>query len=680
MKKKILIITSIVATLSIIFLLLYLFVFKSNEFAYSVDEEKWIEQNKNNVIDIAMPSDIPIFTMSGEGVLFDFTSFAQENIGIKINPVAYQLGTTVNSKYSIQLVDEVKDDDIKILQDEYVIIGKQEGFVDDLSKFSNLKVGILDSDKEYVQKYLPENITYVSYATKELLIQGLTKDEVNVIIGLKTLYLNDLLTNNFHIQYHCSDLIKTYVLRFNSDDKNEKSIISKELMKFKKEKLNSSYNKNLFNSYSKILNITEQELKNLNSKKYVYGYIDNGVYDNTYRRTLSGTNYFIIKSFASFANIDMKYDNEYKSLSELNQSLNSKKIDFYFDNTLYDVNSDTSKTITPIVSKIVFLTRNDSNISIKNLNSLKNKTIYTLEDSNIQNLLAEDKLNVKTFSSYKKMFKKGATTKNDVLAIELDNYEYYKTRALNDYHITYIYDQNINYGYRVLSSNELFNKLFNFYLEYTDIASIINIDYVNVYEYEGINIFLLVTTIILLIVVILQFLGKIKKAILFVFKNKNKGLSKDEKLKYIDNLTSLKNREYLNDNIEKWDNSEIYPQIIIVVDLNNISYINDNYGHEEGDRVIAQAANILIQTQLPNTEIIRTDGNEFLIYMIDYEEKKALSYIRKLNREFKNLTHGYGAAIGYSIINDAIKTIDDAVNEATLDMKTNKEIMNSEEK
>ena len=83
---------------------------------------------------------------------------------------------------------------------------------------------------------------------------------------------------------------------------------------------------------------------------------------------------------------------------------------------------------------------------------------------------------------------------------------------------------------------------------------------------------------------------------------------------------------------------------------------------------------------MPNTEIIRTDGNEFLVYVIDYEEKKAVSYIRKLSREFKNLTHGYGAAIGYSIINDAIKTIDDAVNEATLDMKTNKELMNEENK
>lgn len=144
-------------------------------------------------------------------------------------------------------------------------------------------------------------------------------------------------------------------------------------------------------------------------------------------------------------------------------------------------------------------------------------------------------------------------------------------------------------------------------------------------------------------------------------------------MKYIDMLTSLKNRNYLNDNIEKWDDAEIYPQTIIIVDLNNIAYINDNYGHNEGDNIIKDAANILIKTQLANTEIIRTNGNEFLIYLVEYDEKQIVSYIRKLNKEFKELEHGFGAAIGYSMINDGLKTVDDAINEATLDMRANKE-------
>ncbi len=59
--------------------------------------------------------------------------------------------------------------------------------------------------------------------------------------------------------------------------------------------------------------------------------------------------------------------------------------------------------------------------------------------------------------------------------------------------------------------------------------------------------------------------------------------------------------------------------------------------------------------------------------MVGHDEKDVITYIRKLNREFKDLSHGFGAAIGYSMITDEIKTIDDAINEATSDMKNNKE-------
>ena len=67
---------------------------------------------------------------------------------------------------------------------------------------------------------------------------------------------------------------------------------------------------------------------------------------------------------------------------------------------------------------------------------------------------------------------------------------------------------------------------------------------------------------------IIKLFGKVVK--------KEDNLTKEDKLRYIDMLTSLKNRSYLNDHIEKWDDSEVYPQSIIIVDLNNIAYVNYN--------------------------------------------------------------------------------------------------------
>ena len=152
-----------------------------------------------------------------------------------------------------------------------------------------------------------------------------------------------------------------------------------------------------------------------------------------------------------------------------------------------------------------------------------------------------------------------------------------------------------------------------------------------------------------------------------------KKAKKEDRLYYLDAMTNLKNRNYLNDNINNWDNTKIYPRTIVMIDLNNLKYVNDNYGHEEGDQLIIKAAAILVNTQLENSEIVRTDGNEFLIYLVGYSERQVDTYTKKLGKEMKSLPHEFGAAVGYSMIIDEIKTIDDAINEATLEMIANKQ-------
>ena len=164
-------------------------------------------------------------------------------------------------------------------------------------------------------------------------------------------------------------------------------------------------------------------------------------------------------------------------------------------------------------------------------------------------------------------------------------------------------------------------------------------------------------------------------ALYLILKNKKKKtiVRKEDRRKYTDILTSLKNRNYLNLNMPIWEDSKIYPQTIVMIDLNNVKYVNDNYGHEAGDGLIIATASTLVNTQLENSEIIRTDGNEFLVYLVGYTEKQIETYCKKLNKELKDLPYGFGAAIGYSMITDDIKTIDDAINEATLEMETKKE-------
>ena len=59
--------------------------------------------------------------------------------------------------------------------------------------------------------------------------------------------------------------------------------------------------------------------------------------------------------------------------------------------------------------------------------------------------------------------------------------------------------------------------------------------------------------------------------------------------------------------------------------------------------------------------------------MVGYQEKDVIYYTRKIYKELKELPYGYGATIGYSMIMNDIKTVDDAINEATIDMRRKKE-------
>ena len=109
------------------------------------------------------------------------------------------------------------------------------------------------------------------------------------------------------------------------------------------------------------------------------------------------------------------------------------------------------------------------------------------------------------------------------------------------------------------------------------------------------------------------------------------------------------------------------------IDLNDLKQVNNEFGYQEGDTVIKAAANILINNQLKNTDILRTDGNEFIIYMVGYPEEQVVLYMRKLYKLMKELPHEKGATLGYSMILNDIKLIEDAINDAVLDIKKSKE-------
>ncbi len=82
-----------------------------------------------------------------------------------------------------------------------------------------------------------------------------------------------------------------------------------------------------------------------------------------------------------------------------------------------------------------------------------------------------------------------------------------------------------------------------------------------------------------------------------------------------DGMTGLLNRataeDYIRAAISKGDN----PGILVLLDLDELKQINDNYGHAEGDNAILCIANTL-KTHFRESDIIsRIGGDEFMVYL-----------------------------------------------------------------
>ena len=629
-------------------------------------EKRWIEDNKNKIIDIGITYDIPMYSLSGEGVIFDFIDDLEKNTGLEFYRVPYELSANIEQEYYFSNVYTLPNEDYILLNStNYVIVSKQLNTID----YSNKKFGVLKKDIESVKYYLSDIQDIKEYENVKTLINDYNNNSIEYIVLPYSIYLQSILElKDSNILNNIDEMKQYYILKLSKNNKKLNSIIKKYYEKWSKTNEDKLYNKLLLDLYYKSKNIDQQKSNTLNAKSYVYGYVENLPYEGIINNKLYGITGEYINSFSDITGVEFEYVS-YKSVGDLKNAIKNKKVDIAF--SYYNLDEKSSNNTMSIGNtNLVVVTHNDNDLIVKSLKSLKGKEVSVIKDTNIRDYILDNtQSTLKEYNTLKSLLE--SRGKNSVIIIDDKTYNYYRDTVLSDYQVIYRETIDSKYSFEITQKeeNELFLELFDYFLTFTD----------NNYQKRGYNTLIkekslyknsekkyliyALLLIVLLVVIILKIL-KIGK--------KNKQNKREEKIRYIDMLTSLKNRNYLNTHMNEWNDNKVYPQAIVVIDLNNIKYINDNYGYEEGDSVIGMASNILINTQLENTDIIRTDGNEFLVYMVGYDDKKVIAYIRKLYKELQQLPHEFGAALGYSMIEDDIKTIDDAINEATLDMRKNK--------
>lgn len=120
-------------------------------------------------------------------------------------------------------------------------------------------------------------------------------------------------------------------------------------------------------------------------------------------------------------------------------------------------------------------------------------------------------------------------------------------------------------------------------------------------------------------------------------------VKESEKLKEIaftDKLTQIGNRYSFDEDIISTDLSELG---LVSIDLNNLKYYNDNFGHSYGDTLISDASVLLSSIY---KRVYRVGGDEFVAILKGDENDKYEEYYTQMHEKIKE----YNASGKHSII------------------------------
>ncbi|WP_373481880.1 HD domain-containing phosphohydrolase [Acetobacterium sp.] len=105
-------------------------------------------------------------------------------------------------------------------------------------------------------------------------------------------------------------------------------------------------------------------------------------------------------------------------------------------------------------------------------------------------------------------------------------------------------------------------------------------------------------------------------------------------LSYHDHLTGLNNRLFWEEEQKRIDIGDQLPISVIVGDINGIKLMNDAFGHEAGDRMIMETAQIMKNYCHDGEIIARTGGDEFSILMPQTNRETALKRMEEIKQSF----------------------------------------------
>ncbi|MFO8111588.1 MAG: diguanylate cyclase, partial [Desulfosalsimonadaceae bacterium] len=126
-----------------------------------------------------------------------------------------------------------------------------------------------------------------------------------------------------------------------------------------------------------------------------------------------------------------------------------------------------------------------------------------------------------------------------------------------------------------------------------------------------------------------------KGAILASFRDITERKEAEENLRsmgFRDSLSDLYNRNFFEEEMNRLKDGRYSPIGIIVCDVDGIKFINDTLGHQSGDEILINIANVLKDNFRDSDIIARIGGDEFAILLPGVDQDIAEKLVRRLRQ------------------------------------------------
>ena len=153
-----------------------------------------------------------------------------------------------------------------------------------------------------------------------------------------------------------------------------------------------------------------------------------------------------------------------------------------------------------------------------------------------------------------------------------------------------------------------------------------------------------------------------------------------EKVSLIDHLTQVYNKKYYDETLSK----ELYSAgryeyniSLLMIDIDHFKDVNDNFGHQVGDDILKEFADVLLQNTRKSDILSRIGGEEFTIIVSNDTEESACAFASKLRKEIAQhefkVVGKITVSVGISsfIKNDTPQTLFKRVDDAMYQAKNN---------